>query len=199
MAASIEVCNRALTLIGCERVVSIDDDNKGARACKAQYDMTRLSELRANRWAFAMKRAQLAAIITAPLFGFDLAYPLPTDCVRVDFVGDYYVGVSLSDYRTSDESAFAIEDRQILTNLPSPLNVRYVANVQNVQNFDPLFVDALSHRLAIDICEEMTQSTSKKAGVAQEYMLIVSRATKVNAIERPPEPMPDDSWVLSRR
>jgi hypothetical protein len=198
MAASIEVCNRALTLLGVERVVSVDDDSKAARDCRSQYDITRKSELRANRWAFAMRRAQLAAISTAPLFGFDLAYTMPTDCVRLDFVGDYYVGVSLTDYRSTDESAFAIEGRQILTNLTAPLNVRYIANVEDVQGFDPLFVDTLAHRLAIDLCESLTQSSGKKAGVAQAYALVIDRAKRVNAIERPPEPIADDAWVLAR-
>jgi hypothetical protein len=198
MAASIEVVNRALTLIGVERIVSIDDDSKAARACKSQYDMTRLSELRANRWAFAMRRAQLGALAAAPLFGFNLAYPLPTDCVRVDFVGEFYAGVSLTDYRNTDESLFAVEGREILTDLPAPLDLRYVADVENVQEFDPLFVDALAHRLAIDVCEDLTQSSGKKDGVARAYGMIIQRATRVNAIERPPEPLADDSWVMSR-
>lgn len=198
MATATDIANRALTLIGEARVVSMDDASKQAKACKSQFDITRQSELRANRWGFAMRRAQLAASATAPAFQFARAFPFPTACLRVDFVGDYYVGPSLTDYRTSDESAFAIEGRSILTDLPAPLDVRYLVDVTDASQFDAMFVDAMAAKLAADIAIDLTQSKAMFEKSMAAYGLAIARAKQVNAIERPPEPLPDDSWVLAR-
>ena len=198
MAAAIDIANRALVLLGEERITSLDDGTKGAATCKSQYDLTRLSELRAHRWGFAMKRARIPASATAPVFGFQLSYPFPNDLVRLDYVGDYFVGASLTPYRMQSEAAFAIEGRNILTNMAAPLNIRYVWNITDAGQFDALFVDAFGHRLAIDICLSLTNSVQKKTGLAQAYTAVIDEAVTVNAVERPPEPLPDQSWMLSR-
>jgi hypothetical protein len=137
-------------------------------------------------------------LATPPAFGFHLAYAFPNDLVRLDYVGDFFVGASLTPYRMQSEAAFAIEGRSILTDMAAPLNVRYVWNITDAGQFDALFVDALGHRLAIDVCLSMTNSVQKKAGLGQAYSAVIDMAVSVNAVERPPEPLPDQSWMLSR-
>jgi hypothetical protein len=44
----------------------------------------------------------------------------------------------------------------------------------------------------------MTNSVQKKAGLGQAYSAVIDMAVSVNAVERPPEPLPDQSWMLSR-
>lgn len=199
MAASIEIANRALILIGADRITSLDDQNKGARACKAQYDITRKSELRAYRWAFAMKRTTLPALATPPAFDFSQQYQVPPDQLCLDYVGDLFVGVSTSDYRTASEAQYALEGRLILCNFPAPLKIRYVADITDATQFDAMFVDAFAHRLAIDICESLTASATKQQQVVAKYKDVIQRAVAKNAIERPPDPLPDDTWILARR
>ena len=62
----VDICNRAITFLGSERITSLDDDTKEGRACKAIHEQTRDNVLRAHPWSFAMKRAALAATTTAP-------------------------------------------------------------------------------------------------------------------------------------
>jgi hypothetical protein len=196
MAAPVAIANSALVLIGQDPIISLDDGSKRAIACKTQYDIVRQSELRAHRWGFAMKRAELAALATVPISQFDFAYAMPVDLLRLDFVGDTFVGLSLTDYRTSDESEFAIEGREILTNKPAPLNIRYVYDVIDGSQFDALFTDALANRLALSVTETLRASVPKL--LPEMYAQIISRAYQVNAIERPPVPLADDSWIMSR-
>jgi hypothetical protein len=204
MPSSVEIMNRALSIIGGGRIVADTDDSKEARTCKSNYDIVRPFELRANIWTFATKRAQLPALVTPPPFGYGLAYNMPADCLRVIQVGNFFPGLDLSSYRSSDLSEFTIEGRQILTGLndgttaaPS-VNVRYIYDMTDAQGFDPCFVEALACRLAMAICMTITESTAK-VGVAQElYDATMSRAALINAIELPPSPLPDDTWVMSR-
>lgn len=198
MAASVDIANRALVLLGEKRITSLDDGTKGAATCKSQIDLTRKSELRAHRWSFAMKRAQLGASATPPAFGFANSFPFPTDLVRLDFVGDIFAGASVTNYRSYPEAAFAVEGRNILTDMAAPLDIRYVWDITDATQFDSLFVDAFAHRLAIDVCLAMTDSTSKLQTMGVKYTAVIQDAIAVNAIERPPDVIADDSWVLAR-
>ena len=198
MAALVDIANRALVLLGEKRITSLDDGTKGAATCKSQIDLTRQAELRGHRWAFALKRAQLPALTTVPLFGFVYAYQMPVDLLRLDQVGDFFIGASLTNYVAASEAAYAIEGRQILTNLGAPLDIRYGADIVDATQFDALFVDAMSHRLAIDVCYAMTNSNAKESSLGAKYQAVVALAVSINAVERPPETLPDDSWILSR-
>jgi hypothetical protein len=184
--------------LGEKRITSLDDGTKGAQTCKSQYDLTRLSELRSHRWGFAMKRAQLGASATPPAFGFANSFPFPTDLVRLDFVGDTFAGASTTDYRSFPEATFAVEGRNILTDMTAPLDIRYIGDISDATQFDALFVDALAHRLAVDVCMSMTDSSSKKQTLGAAYAMVIADAIAVNAIERPPDVIADDSWILVR-
>lgn len=185
-------------LLGAELITSFDDAHARARFCKSEYDNCRLAELQATNWAFAITRAGLAASATAPAWGFTYAYPYPVDCVRMVQVADYFVGLSLTNYRTTDEVEYALEKRNILTNIAAPLNIRYVANVADASQFAPLFVDAVAHRLAWTIAKAVTQSDSLVASLRTDYAIVIREAISANAVEKPPVNMPDDSWIISR-
>ena len=198
MAAPVDIANRALVLLGEKRITSLDDGTKGAATCKSQLEHTRKAELRGHRWSFALRRARLAASTVVPAFEFRYSYPFPVELVRLDFVGDIFVGYSSTNYRGYPEAPFALEGRNIITNLAPPLNIRFGVDVEDSTQFDALFVDALAHRLAVDVCMSMTNSTSKKQLIGAAYAAVISSAVAVNAIERPPDVIADDTWVLAR-
>jgi hypothetical protein len=204
MASQVEICNRALTLIGEESITSLNDDTKRARVMKSLWETTHRALLRGYRWGFAMARAQLAALSTAPAFGFTTSYQMPTALLRLDMVGDIWVWSSTSFPAVpggiiSPNGYFAVEGRLIMTNLAAPLNIRYVANITDTNQFDALYAEALAAKLAVDACEAITQSSGKKQGVRDDFMLAIREAIRVNAIERPPEQIPETSWIIARR
>ena len=84
MTSSVAVCNRALSKIGDELIIlSLDDNTKPARYCKALYADTRDFVLRSYPWRFALKRYVLAPLRDKPLFGYEYQFPIPSDCLRV--------------------------------------------------------------------------------------------------------------------
>lgn len=198
MASKVEVANRTLSKVGDSRITALTDNTKQAREINASFDIVRDAELRDHRWSFAKKRAQLAASATAPVFGFTKAFPLPTDCLRVLRVGDVSPGVDLANARNGDSSAFAIEGRQILTDDAGPLNVIYIARIEDTTQWDASFVEVFAARLAYEVCDALTASATRKEALAAEYKERVTTATRANAIELPPQPIEDDSWVLTR-
>ncbi len=206
MATKIEVANRALSKLGESRITSLDDNTKASRAISAAFDIVRDDEIRAHGWSFAMRRVQLAASTESPAYEYAFAYPLPTDCLRVWMIGDWYCNSpSIADYRGAGDGFYTIEGRSILTSearspdsVPGPLRLRYLAKVEDTTQWDANFIEAFACRLAIEVCDELTQSTTKKSGMWQEYDQAIRRARRVNAIELPPEYVADDTWLLSR-
>lgn len=119
MATSdVQIVNFALTLLGESRILSLDDNLKQAREAKAIYAMDRDALLAAHGWTFANARAILPALAAVPLFEYSTAFALPDDCLRVNFIGDRYVGLDLTDYRGSPVEEYAIEGRSILARDP---------------------------------------------------------------------------------
>lgn len=192
MASQTEICNQALTKLGAARIISIDDDTKQARALKAIYNAKRDAELQAHPWTFATTRAQLPASATAPAFGWGRSFPLPADCLQLVEVGEYYVL-----YVSDTAALFQIEGHAILTDEGSPLNVRYVRRETNDGLFPPLFAEALACRLAWEVCEELTQSPQKRQLARDEHKEAIRLAKRANAIEQPPQPLPDTPWWIA--
>ena len=140
----------------------------------------------------------LAANAAPPGWGFSLAYPYPVDCVRIVQVADYFVGLTLTHYRSRDEVAYSLEGRQVLTNIGAPLQLKYVYDAKDANFFAPLFVDAVAHRLAWTICKVITQSDLTAQALRTDYAVVLQEAIRANAVERPPVALPDDSWIISR-
>lgn len=199
MTSKVAIINRALTKLGADRIVSTVEDSKEARDINATFDIVRDDELRAHRWSFAKRRAQLAASVTAPLFEYSHQFPLPVDCLRVLMVGDLWPGVDFSDYRTGPAGLdWRIEGRNILMNDEGPLDLVYLARVEDTTTWDASFIEAFACRLAAEVCESITQSSAKRQLAWEEYDRAIIKARRAGAIELPPQQIADDTWILGR-
>lgn len=198
MSSQVEIANRALTKVGEARILSLGDDVEAARVVSAVWDSVRDSELRARNWNFSITRSSLAALVSTPDWGFSYEYQLPSDCLRVLQVGEYFPGASLTDYRSASDAEYQIEGQKILTNIGAPLKIRYVSRVEDTGTWDSAFVEAFACKLAIEVCERLTQSNTKRDMAWREYGDALRSAALADAIENPPEPLADDAWVLSR-
>lgn len=199
MASSVEIVNSALTKLGAKRIMSLTDNQKEAREMNAIFELRRDYLLRCYNWSFAMKRDELSALVTTPEWGYSLEYQIPTDCLRVVQVNDFWDVPGYADYLNSpDEEMYRIEGRTIRTNLGAPLKVRYIRKVTNSGDFDAAFNEVFACDLAFNTAEALTQSNSKKESAREDRRDAILMAVRSNAIELPPQMMPDSSWILSR-
>lgn len=189
MSSPLEICNRGLQLLGAETISSLNDNNKSARACKLAYDNLRKAELRSRHWNFAIKRANLAADVTTPVFGKSLFFPLPEDFL------DLAQPDPEGNFNTLD---YQIEGRSIATNNPAPIQIRYVYDCQDVTMFDPLFCEGLSAKIAFEICYLITQSNSNREALKEHYKEKISEARSRNAFENRPTQATDDTYLMVR-
>lgn len=198
MASVIQVANRALTKLGAARITSLDDDVKAARAIKSMFEDVRDDEIRAYRWSFALKRASLPALVSAPAFGYLYQYQLPSDFLKLDMVDDRYPPVSMDNYINEEFLDWVLEGGMILTDVAAPLKLRYLARVEDPNLWDVNFRESMACRLAAELAEDLTQSNQKRQLAAQEYKQAIVRAVKSNAIERIPVPLGDTNWIFGR-
>mgnify|MGYP000122455751 FL=1 len=193
MASTVEIYNLALTKIGAARITDPGDEAKGAQSLSAVYDITRKNELANHPWTFAMARARLPALSTAPAFGWTAAYRLPANFLRMVEVGESFV------LYQQDLRLFEIEGRTILCDESSPLNIRYIVDIDNPGLFSAPFVEAFACKLAAVVAEDLTQSLSKRQAAEEAYEKAIRAARRSNAIQLPPQPVPEDTWTLARR
>lgn len=192
------ICNAALIKLGADVITARTDDLERARALNARYDAVRDAELRRHRWKFSIERADLPALSAAPLGNYARAFQLPADSLRIIQVGEYDIGLDLSDYRSAPTQAFSIEGQKILTDLSAPLHVRYIKRVTDTAFFDAAFAEAFASRLAFECCQKITGSNSMRDFAWSEYRAAVKEAALANALESAPSHPSDDSWVMAR-
>lgn len=198
MSSVIEIANAALTKLGSARITSLADDVKAAREVNARFTALRDDELRAHRWQFAIKRTSLAALSDAPAYGWTYQYALPSDCLRVDQINDEFPAAVMDNYISREVGDWVIEGNKILTDIAAPLKLRYLSRVEDPNEWDVSFREALACRIAAELCEALTQSAQKRQLAWQEYQEAIKRAVRSNAIERAPVTYPDDAWMISR-
>lgn len=198
MASVIQIANRALTKLGSNRITSLSDDVKAARSISSCFDDLRDDELRLNRWQFAMKRTSLAALSDSPEFGFNHQYALPADFLRLDMINDQYPATVMDNYIGTEVLDYAIEGNLILTDIDAPLKLRYIARIEDPNSWDVNFREMLASRIAAEICEDLTQSDTKKQAAWNDYKRAKVNAIRIGAIEKPPTVPPDNSWIISR-
>ena len=185
MPSAVDICNRALSRVGEARITSLTDATKQARACNSAYTLIRDEVLRAHPWNSAIKRASLAKLSDAPDFGYDAQYQLPSDCLRVVEVYD-------------TKLPWVVEGRKLLSDEGTPLKMRYVRREEDPNTFDSLLVSAIAARLAMELCEELTQSNTKRERAGEEYAAILTIARKADGQEQSPMPFEEDDWVNAR-
>ena len=190
MASQVEVANRALQKCGVtKRLGTFEDDNQKGRAIRSCYNTLRDAELSANAWTFAVVRAQIAADSATPAFDYLFQFQLPADFLRKIPTRPLVAELPDNNAREGDK---------ILSNNPGPLNIRYISKEVDEELWHALFVEGLAARIAFEICEELTQSTSKKDALASEYIEFINQAKQQNAIEKGIVRTNVDDWEAVR-
>lgn len=188
MLTDVQIINNGLSKLSSSRIKSINPPNTPLEQFMASnYPQWKVSELTRRRWMFALTR-NYALTLTDVLDDGSCkpnVYNLPNDCLR-----------PLRSNRTEWEQ----RGKQIYSENDT-LTLDYIRNVTEDQ-FDPLFNDVLSARIAMDSCEYVTQSNTKYANMGQWYKDCILEAGMVNAFIRGPENIEksDESfeWISAR-
>lgn len=106
-------------------------------------------------------------------------------------VGSWYPAGSAYD-------DWEFEGDYIVTSETGPIVFRFVVNSTVVARFDPMFCEGLAARIGIEVCEALTQSTSKLANIGTAYQKFMGEARIVNGIETGAAEPPEDDFITCR-
>lgn len=86
----------------------------------------------------------------------------------------------------------------LVTQDSGPIPLRFVADLTDVRRMDDLLCVELAHRVALTVCDTLTQSGSQLAAVQKAYSVFRADAAIVNAIEMGSDDPPQDDYVTVR-
>jgi len=185
MATSVvDICNNALVRIGSKTITSLTDGDKVANACNTVYERTRDTLLRMHLWNFAVTRQELASEEDAPAFGLSYSFPLPADFIRA---------VALDN---TDEP-YKIEKGKLLTN-SSTAQLIYVARIEDVTKFDPLFIEALILMLGINLSYILIGSGGRENSLKEELKSTLFLAKQVDGQDDTPDQLTADTFLRGK-
>lgn len=195
MATSeVQIVNSALDKLGEEAIASFDDDSKAARLMKRQYPIQRDYLQRRHRWNFTIGRFQLAPEATDPKFGFENQFMLPDKTLA--FLGIYDDNEPQRNYTTSTDS-YKMEGRLVLYD-GDQLDCFVRTIIEDPNQFDPMFTEVLSERLAWKTAYKLTDSPRKERAAREDYTLALREARLADSIDTQPEIVIASDWIDSR-
>jgi hypothetical protein len=189
MASRVGIANLALTGLGADRIVSLDENSENARRVNAIFDLCLDDVLRAHPWNFAIQRQQLAKLTSVPVFGYAYEYLLPGDSLRVLEVSD---GVNI---RTD----FKIENRKLLTDYDGVF-IKYIGTITDPTQYTSQFIYVLSSRIAAELAYAITNNKATAELMFQVYTQRLQIAKEADAQESDSTYVIDeDLWTIDKR
>lgn len=177
MFTSVEIINVGLSKIASSRISRIDPPTTSLeKFVSASYTHWKRSELTKRRWVFATEDGfNPPQVATLKGVAQPYKYELPADCLRP-------VRLKRTEWKQRRRFLFSAYDN---------LKISYIVNVSE-DEFDPLFVEVLACRIAMECVEFVTQSNTKKSDAKVLYDDAVTDAAKANAFVIGPEDVRSD-------
>jgi hypothetical protein len=182
---SVEICNLALTSLGADTIMALDEESENARKLNAIYVLILKDLLRAHPWNFSSRRSTLAQLVEAPSFGFTFYYQLPSDCLRAVEINE------------NPKINFVVEGRRLLCNEES-VDLKYIAYVEDPTQYDANFVSLLAARLAAEIAYAITNSRTVSKDRWDIYFAMLKTTRSSDAQEGKPQRTETHRWISKR-
>jgi hypothetical protein len=187
--SAIDICSRALILIGAEPITSFEDDTSEALIAGNMYEDIARSNLVSTRWRFASNQAVLNRISEEPTGRFDAAYQLPsgvlfTHAVTVnDFQIEYniygskiYCDASPSDQLVADYTYRAEEN-----DWPSYFSV------------------CVEYAMATVFATALARDQSLSAMMGNQYDRLIAKARSIDSQQQTTRKLTTSRFITNRR
>lgn len=185
-----DICNMALAFIAKSRIVNMDEQTETARQCRLFYDITKKQLLREYSWGFAKRIDKLAELTQAdpsPYWRYIYAYPERCVAVRKIFNAESGREILAGQQDEWDLYMAASNVLGIGCNI-SKAYLEYTYDVDDVELFSSDFLDAFTHMLAFNICQQLTGNGSLQQTQYQLAQNALMRAKYTTASERNQKP-----------
>lgn len=213
MATSpVEICNLALGWLGGALIISLDDASTEAKLSKANYTLLRDAVLEERAWTFAVKRMEPAGLIELPVYGYDKAFQIPPEVIRIlqvaragevengTVVGGSFKSATRGGTGQGRESRieWAREGDLILANNAERIYIRALVRIDDTTKFSPAFDQALAARLAMELAIPIANSRTLQKDMTALYGEKIRLAAASDGMQGRSERIRSDAFTVVR-
>lgn len=179
---SIDICSKALLLIGANSITSFEDETREAEVCNSLYNTIKDSLLSNRLWSFSMKQVDLARLQQKPLRDYSYMFQIPNNVLRIkrsasgayDIFGDKVYSnsptMSVDCQVTVDESIMPIHFKKaLISNICRDLSVSLLGDREKYALFDNLLEKDMKTARMVD----MQNTKNKKYGSDSFFITVV--------------------------
>jgi hypothetical protein len=139
-----------------------------------------------------MTRAKLeGSILPEPAFGFGNSFVVPSDNLRVIWVGEQQNEKQYAEFDWRIEGGLLLMDASVAY-------MRYIRRVVSTDSFKPLVVQAIAARLAMELAIPITESKTLKQSLTASYGLKLKEAVSNDGMQGRSERIRSRKLLIAR-
>lgn len=193
--SAVDICNLSLSLLSNGTITDIvNPSSENEKLCAKWYNVSLQQTLSLHPWNFA-KAKFLAPRQVDPLFGFSHAFALPSDYLRLIFIGNTkqdFVSI-YNDYEVVGNTIELNYDQD------GSLPMQYTRNETRVGMFSPWFIDVLQYRLALNMSPELNRTSSEIEILNNQFLQSLSVAKQLEGQENLPITVTNSKYLTGQQ
>ena len=187
--SAIDICARALILIGADPITSFDDGNNEALVASNVYGDIARASLTSSRWRFSTNQAILNRLTDAPTGRYDAAYQLPDGWLMTHAVT---VNDTPIEYQTYGNKIYADEDAT------SVVILDYTYRAEET-DFPSYFTIALELELARVFAFSLARDAQLANLMAQQAQTAMMKARTIDSQQQTTRKLNTSRFIAQRR
>jgi hypothetical protein len=186
--SAIDICSRALILIGAEPITSFDDDTSEALIAGNMYEDIARTNLTSTRWRFATNQAILNRLSEAPTGRFDSAYQLPDYLfLHAVTVRDFQI-----EYNVYGDKVFCDAD-------PADVLIADFTYRANEVDWPSYFSVCVEYAMAVVFATALIRDTSLSNLMSTQYEFLMAKARSTDSQQQTTRKVVTSRFITNRR
>lgn len=198
---TVGIWNQAISRLGIStEIQTTAEDTAEANACRRFFEQCRDEMLEEYPWPFAKVTVALQLVTTAPTTEWGYAYGYPSNCLSLRRI----LGAARNETRQTRVpyllGRHAVTGAPLIyTDWPNAV-AEYTQAITDTTAFSPLFVQALSYKLAMNIGPRLMAGDpfNLVAKAEQRYRVAMTTTATSDANEEQPEVAPESEFIRAR-
>ena len=186
--SAIDICSRALILIGAEPITSFEDDTSEALIAGNMYEDIARTNLTSTRWRFATNQAVLNRLSDAPTGRFDSAYQLPDYLfLHAVTVRDFQI-----EYNVYGNKVFCDAD-------PADVLIADYTYRADEVNWPSYFSVCVEYAMAVVFATALIRDTSLASLMSNQYEFLMAKARSTDSQQQTTRKIVTSRFITNRR
>ena len=186
---AIDVCNRALVLIGASPMTSFEDGTNESLVAVNLYEDTCRSALVNTRWRFATNQAILSRLTDSPTGRWDSAYQIPVSSIYV-----HAITVNDTPIKYDIFGSYVYNDATVNDVVIADFSFR-----QTEPNFPSYFTQALVYELAGQFALGIARDEGLSRMMFDNARFYMQKARTMDSQQQTTKKLITNRFIVSRR